>query len=481
MSHDDLAMWSATQIAAAIRTREISPVEATTAALEHIERFNPAVNAFVTVVAEEALTLARQREQQVLGTPTEDLPALHGVPVSVKDLTPTAGVRTTFGSRHYIDHVPDEDALAWARAKAAGAILIGKTTTPEFGWLAITDSPLTGVTGNPWAPDRVSGGSSGGAAVATALGMGYAGLGSDGAGSIRIPASMCGIVGFKATCGRVPITGEDLVYSTTEVMGPLTRTVDDAALLLSVMAGPDQREAYPLDALSDVTGSIRTPVGAGTRVGFVPTFGDVTVEPGVQRVIAEAVEAIGTVIDVVDYDLNLLDPLDHMLRYWRPAMALFMDDLRERGMDLPQSHPILLQLAEEGRRVSGSDHWQASVVDRGVMKAQIAQAFDRVDLLLMPTLPCTAFPHPGADGGPREIAGRPIPVPFIGFAPFTAPFNMTGNPALSIPCGLDERGMPVGLQIVGRFGADVEVLRFGRMVEDLLGFDLRPPLLEGAS
>ena len=477
----DLALMPATRLAAAIRSRRVSPVEATQAALDRIEALNPAVNAFVTVLAEQALEQARQCEKQLIDG-SDSIGPLHGVPVTVKDLTPTAGVRTTYGSRHYAEHVPEEDALAWARVKDAGAVLLGKTTTPEFGWLGITDSPLTGVTRNPWNLDRTSGGSSGGAAVATALGMGAIGTGSDGAGSIRIPAACCGVVGLKASAGRVPIYGEDLIYATTEAMGPLARTVDDAALMLAVMSGPDEREAYPLPTLDSPLSASRRAPDPGLRVGYVATIAGVPVEPDVADRVSAAAALLADHLVVEAIELTVMDPVDQMLRFWRPAISMFVDDLIAQGLPLPDSHPVIARLAEEGRRMSAADLWQASVVDRGILHGQIASAFASVDLLLMPTMPLTAFPHPGPEGGPTSIAGFEVDWPFAAFLAFTAPFNMTGHPAVSLPCGFDSAGLPVGVQLIGTHGRDIEVLQVARLLEELFSFNAAcPPLVVGGA
>lgn len=465
---DELSRWSATRLAGAIRRREVSAREAVDAALAAIEERNPPVNAFVTVVGEQAREHAEEADRRSMRREPDELGALHGVPISVKDLTPTAGVRTTYGSRHYRDHVPTDDALAWSRVKAAGAVLIGKTTTPEFGWLGVTDSPLTGVTNNPWDLQRTSGGSSGGAAVATALSMGAAALGSDGAGSLRIPASFCGVVGLKASAGRIPIHGEDSIYATTEAMGPLTRTVEDAALLLGVMSGPDEREAYPLPPLSDPVAALRDDVAPATRVAVVRTLAGMAVEPDVAAAVDRAAALLGDHLIVEDGALQLPDPVDHMLRYWRPAMTMLMDELVAQGMDLPDSHPVLIELAEQGRAMTAVELWQAAIVDRGVLHQGVAEAFSHADVLVMPTAPLTAFPHPGPEGGPSMIAGSPAAHPFASFLVFTAPFNMTGHPALSIPAGFDSQGLPIGVQVVGGHGCDLEVLRVGLLLERLL-------------
>lgn len=389
----------------------------------------------------------------------DELGPLHGVPVSVKDLTDTAGVRTTYGSEHYADHIPEHDTVAWSRLKAAGSILIGKTTTPEFGWLAVTESRLSGVTGNPWNPRRTAGGSSGGAAAAVASGIGALAMGSDGAGSIRIPAAFCGVVGLKPSLGRVPIAGEDLIYASTEAVGPLTRTVADAALMLTVLQGADERDPFTLPDRPSFDLSCASL--AGLRVAFAPNLGGFPVDVAVAEAVASAALALerelGAVVEVVDVDM--IDPLQHLNDFWGPATAAFLDDLQaDRGADLSLCDPGLLALAARGREMTGVQQWHATVVQRGQIHAAIARVFDDSDILITPTAPLTAFPHPGPVGGPEVVAGRSVADRSSGFVPFTAPFNMTGHPAVSVPCGFDDDGLPIGVQIVGRHNADALVL-----------------------
>lgn len=283
MTDDLLCDMPATELARAIRERAVSPVEAVQAVLARIERVDPLVNAFVTVTAEQALTAAREAERQVTATSAEQLAPLHGVPITVKDLTDTAGVRTTYGSVAFKDHVPQRDTLAWSRLKAAGAILVGKTCTPEFGALGVTESPLTGITNNPWDTSRTAGGSSGGAAAAVASGLAPLAWGSDGGGSIRIPASCCGVVGLKASTGRIPVYGEGDVYGLVSTSGPLTRTVADAALMLHVTAStpirtsrwPSRRHRSPSvkpSAARASTGCASPTAQTSARARSTPTY-----------------------------------------------------------------------------------------------------------------------------------------------------------------------------------------------------------------
>lgn len=473
---DELWRATATALVAAMRTREVSSVEVTRAILQRIDAVEPHVNAFVTLLPEAALKAAKKADDELSRNP-DSVPPLHGLPVAVKDLTPTAGVRTTYGSAHFAEHIPDEDAAAWARLKAAGAILVGKTTTPEFGWLGITESALTGVTRNPWNLSRTSGGSSGGSAASVACGMIPVASGSDGAGSIRIPAAFCGVVGLKPSLGRTPIFGEDHIYSTTEAVGPLARTVGDAALILAHMSGADQRDAFTLDDPPEHLLPHGPDSVDGLRVAYCPNLGAVPASADVATAVAAAASvfehSLGCTVDTVD--ISMPDPLQHLMDFWGPASAVFLDDLRDQtGADITSCHPAFVALAERGRVTTGPQLWRSAVIDRGLIHQAVANIFAGHDLLITPTAPVTAFRHPGIAGGPTEIAGRTVDHPTIGFLPFTAPFNMTGHPAISVPCGKDRDGMPIGLQLVGRHNDDRTVLRAAAAYELLVAHSQLP-------
>jgi len=279
----ELCFTPATELARAIAARELSPVELVDAVLDRIEELQPRLNAFCLLRAEEARREARDAERA-----KEPLGPLHGIPISIKDLTSTKGIRTTFGSKAYAENVPEVDATFVTRLRQAGAILLGKTNTPEFGNKGVTDSPLHGTTANPWSLDRTAGGSSGGAAAAVAAGLGPLAEGSDGAGSIRIPASLCGVVGLKPSFGRVPMYPRN-GYHTISHHGPLTRTTADAALMLSVMAGPDQRDPHTRnEPPADYRAAVAQPDIGDWRIGFSPDFGGVPVDPEVADIVARA-------------------------------------------------------------------------------------------------------------------------------------------------------------------------------------------------
>ena len=470
MQNEDLCYLPATELAAAIRTRRLSPVELTTAILDRIAQLNPKINAYCTVVAEAALAAARQAEAATLqGQP---LGPLHGIPLSFKDLTVTAGIRTTFGSKIFTHHVPTEDAVVVERVRRAGAIVLGKTNTPEFGCKGVTDNRLFGYTRNPWHLDRIAGGSSGGAAAALAAGLGPLAEGSDLAGSIRIPASCCGVVGFKPSLGRVPNYPSANGWTAFSVVGPMARTVRDAALLLSVMAGPDDRDPLSLpDTGDDYARATEREVRA-LRVAWSADLGYAAVDPEVQSLCAAAAkmfENFGCVLEEAHPGFEDPEPL--FLDLTAPPRAALCGPYLAQWQD--QMDPILVQRIGRAQSASAVDYEQATH-RRTTFWHVVRRFFARYDLLLTPT---TAVP-PFAIGVdfPLEIAGRPVSSP-LAWIPFTFPFAMTGQPAISVPCGWTKEGLPVGLQIVGRRFADATVLIAAHLFEAARPWTQRRPSL----
>jgi Asp-tRNA(Asn)/Glu-tRNA(Gln) amidotransferase A subunit family amidase len=484
MSDDRLCWIPATELSGMYRRKEISPVEVVDAVLDRLERVNPGINAFVTVCADQARAAARRAEVE-LSSGSDELPPLHGIPVTVKDLTNTAGVRTTYGSVAFADHVPAADSIGWARIKAAGAILIGKTTTPEFGMLGVTESGLTGITGNPWNPAMTAGGSSGGAAACVAAGIAPLAWGSDGGGSIRVPASCCGVVGLKASPGRIPVGGDDDPFDNVSVVGPLTRTADDAALLLSVTAGPDLGEPLALPPLSpaEIADALSAPSVRGLNVAYCPDLG----AGPVARAVSDSVEAAAQLFEtglkarVEQVEVSLPDPIQYFLDFWTPGFTVAVDELAGGPeADRPQLHPMIGELAEIGRRIPAAAHLRTARQTR----AQIARAFAAVfadhDLLLTPTTPVTAFPH-NPEGGPSAIDGTRIPRwPGLNFHRLTEPPSHAALPAVSICCGFTADGLPVGLQIIGPPRADTAVLAAAAAFQAATTWHAhRPPLPDG--
>ena len=466
---DDLCWLSATELVALIRSKKVSPVEVTEAVLARVERLNPALNAFCTLTSDLARRAAKEAEISVMKG--EPLGPLSGVPVSIKDLVFTRGVRTTGGSRIYADFIPEEDAVAVERLKAAGAVLLGKTNNPEFAHKLVTDNPLFGVTRNPWKPDRTPGGSSGGAGAAVAAGLGPLALGTDTGGSIRVPASFCGIYGFKPSFGRVPHQPGFPLWESLSHTGPMTRTVRDAALMLDVIAGPDDRDRHSLPAepgsdLAACDASVK-----GFSVAWSPDLGYAAVDPEVVRICEEAAalfESLGCHVEAVNPGWENPEEIFGALVAAETFAALAdkLDQWRDR-LD-----STLVRFLERGRAVTTVEYIQAS--HRRTAFWQEVQAFlARFDLLLTPTVAVPPF----AIGtlGPREITGRRVTP--LGWLPFTYPFNLTGQPAASVPAGFTPDGLPVGLQIVGKRFADRTVLAASAAFEAARPWaSRRPPL-----
>jgi len=451
MASDDLCWLPALELAALIRARKISPVEVMDAVLARIERVNPTLNCFCTLTADDARDNAQAAEVSVMTG--EELGPLHGVPVSVKDLVFTRRVLTTGGSRLFADHVPEEDAVAVERLKSAGAIILGKTTTPEFGHKGVTDSPLFGITRNPWNSAMTPGGSSGGAAVAAATGLGPLALGTDGGGSIRIPASFCGIYGLKPSFGRVPHGPGFPGWRDFSVTGPMTRTVRDAALMLDVLAGPDERDrsSLPADAgpsfLSACDGGLE-----GLSIGWSVDLGYARVDPEVAELCAGAAgafEELGCHVEVVTPGWE--NP-EEIFRTIGPAEthAAWRDRLADSAELLDRSFVAVLK---HGSMITIEQYLDAAR-RRAELWTEVQRFLARFDLLITPTVAVPAFPV--ARPAVTEIDGEPISP--LGWLPFCFPFNLTGQPAATVPVGMTESGLPVGLQIVGRRFAERAVL-----------------------
>jgi aspartyl-tRNA(Asn)/glutamyl-tRNA(Gln) amidotransferase subunit A len=464
---DGLAYTPATELAALIRAKKLSPVELTRAVLDRVERLNPTLNAFVTVTADAAMTAARAAEQVVMnGGP---LGPLHGLPFSIKDLALTKGVATKFGSHIFANRIGETDAPYVRRLHEAGGIMIGKTTSPEFGWKALGDCPLTGITRNPWNTNMTTGGSSAGAGAAAAAGLGPLHQGSDGAGSIRIPSGFCGVVGVKATYGRVPlwpVSNND--YATHA--GPMVRTVADAALMLAAMAGPDDADVTCLEAPpADYVGLLDRGV-KGLRIAFSPDLGNLRVDPEVAApvaVAARAFEALGASVEEVKP--GFADTTEMIRLVWGAHYignyGQFLDEWRDR-MD-----PGLVACMDEAKRLTAAEY----VAMRGRKIAywdSVRPLFERYDLLLTPTTSVAAF-----EVGRLNPASWPQHAwDWFPWASFSYPFNFTGQPATTVPAGFTPGGLPVGLQIVGRRFADLTVLQAARAFETARPWADRKPV-----
>jgi aspartyl-tRNA(Asn)/glutamyl-tRNA(Gln) amidotransferase subunit A len=465
----DPTRMNATELVAAFRDRSLSPVDVTRAALAAIEAGNHAVNAFVLVDADGALaaaerSAARWRSGTVLG------PA-DGIPTSIKDLLYTRGWPTLRGSRLIDESGPwTDDAPAVARLREAGAVLLGKTTTPEFGWKAVTDSPRYGATGNPWDTSLTSGGSSGGSAAAVALGMGTWSVGTDGGGSLRIPAAFTGTVTVKPTYGLVPVWPAS-PFGTLSHAGPMTRSVTDAALMLDILTGFDPRDwsALPTPSasfLDGIEGGVR-----GLRVAFSPDLGRVRNDSQVESLVRAAAGVLADAgAHVEQADPGFDDPVEAFNVLWFAGAAKVIAAF---GPDaLRHVDPGLRGIVERGRAVSTSDYLDATAVrvDLGVRMGRFHRAYD---LLLTPTLPITAF-----EKDRNTPPGWHSP-DWISWTPYSYPFNMTQQPAASVPCGFTSEGLPVGLQIVGPRHADALVLRAARAYEKATAWTSARPAVTG--
>jgi amidase/aspartyl-tRNA(Asn)/glutamyl-tRNA(Gln) amidotransferase subunit A len=485
-----LCFLPAAELAARIRRRDVSPVEVISAYLDRIDERNPVVNAYTTVLGDRALDAARAAERDVAdGRP---LGRLHGVPVAIKDLDDVAGVPTSMGSLAVRDKIPAHSAAVVDRLEQAGAIVLGKTNSPEFGHKGTTDNLLFGPTSTPWAIGMNSGGSSGGSAAAVADGLAALGEGTDGGGSVRIPAAFCGVVGFKASFGRIPsVTRPDaFLWQHPYVhIGPLARTVADAALMAEVMGGPHDRDplSLPDDGrfLSSVPGRI-----SKLRIAYSPRLGNFPVDPAVTTVVGSAIDAIighGMPVDLAELDLKVshqeLAPV--WVRQISVHYGAIAEHLKREGLDLLGDHadeltPEFRGMLESAMRLGAVEHRLDDLLRTQVFDA-LEDVLERYDVIVCPTLAVPSVPNAddGNTRGPVQINGEAVD-PLIGWC-MTYPINFTGHPAISVPAGFTPDGMPIGLQIIGRRFADESVLAVADAVERMLPwFGSYPGLTEAA-
>ncbi len=463
---DSIEYLSISELVRRYRDGSLSPVEAVEAAYRRLERVEPKINAFCHLVdREESLSLARAAEARWKKAEPQGL--LDGVPITVKDAILAKGWPTRKGSR-LVDASPTpEDAPAVARVLEEGAIILGKTTTPEFGWKGVTDSPLSGITRNPWNIDKTPGGSSGGSAAALAAGVGHGAIGTDAGGSVRIPGAFCGLVAVKATVGRVP-NYPPSAAGTMGHVGPMTHTVEDAALMLTVIGQPDPRDwlclpAPEVDYRVGLDGGVR-----GLRVAWSPALGYAKVEPQVAALTAEAArvfEEMGATVEEVGAPFE--DPTEVFRMHFFAGIAHSCHNFTPDQLKLLD--PGLQRVVEQARQLSLEDYMTA--VDRRGALGRATRAFhQKYDLLLTPTLAVAAF-----------TAGRLAPEgwaeDWLPWTPFCFPFNLTGQPAATVPCGFTEEGLPVGLQVVGGMYQDALVLRAARAYQSARPtLDRRPSL-----
>ena len=469
MASGSLLFTPASELAQLIKTRKLSPVELVDHILRRISELNPKLNAYLTVAEAEARSAARAAEAAVIRG--EELPSLHGVPLSIKDLYFTRGIVTTGGSLVFRDFVPDEDCVAVERLRRAGAIVLGKTNTPEFGLSATTENRLGDHCRNPWHLERTAGGSSGGAAAAVACGLGPLALGSDGGGSIRIPSGFCGVYGLKPTRGWVPRYGGFGGFELFSDIGPIARTVRDAALMLSVMAGYDHRDPtslrdQPPDFLTAVESELQ-----GLRLAWSPDLGYARVAPEVKSAAESAAHAFASLGCEVE---EATPAIDDPFAIFSPIMladeyAACGHLLREHADKLV---PYVKSTLQHGAEITGFHYSQAlRALER--FRMQMADFFERYDLLLTPANAVPAFP---VGHRPRKIDGQEVDTLWGPF-PFTSPFNLTGQPAANLPCGFSAEGLPIGLQVIGRWGKETTVLQASAAFERAQPWADRTPSL----
>ena len=468
MADGDLAFTPASRLLEMMDAGEVSSVELTEMYLRRIEEFNPRLNAYLTVSPDEAMAQAREADA---ARARGDRAPMLGIPTSIKDLEATKGIRSTMGSLVFDGMVPDRDSVLVERVKAAGAVILGKTNTPEFGLLGVTQNRLGDPCCNPWDPTRTSGGSSGGAAAAVIAGLSSVAPGTDGGGSVRLPSSFCGLYGLKPTLGRVPRAGGFGKPSPnlTSQAGPMARTVRDAALLLQVLAGHDSRDPSSLrSATPDYSAGLGQSI-QGLRIAWSPDLGYCPVDPQVLEATASAAQMFqefGCVVEETDFSLdNPLPPFydifySNNFASWGHLLEESPDALTDYGRTF----------LEHGSHATGVDFARA-IAAVEVMKSKLADLLERYDLLMTPTVAVPAFPH---GQFPTQIGNHVMEDPRRGFSPYTRPFNVIGSPAASIPCGMSSEGLPIGLHIIGRHEDEATILRASAAFEQARPWPQRP-------
>ncbi|MFX1321076.1 MAG: amidase [Promethearchaeota archaeon] len=470
MKKEDICFMSAYEMAEKIKSQELLSQEITETIIERIEKVNPKINAYCTLTFDLAREMAKKADDAV--KKGEKLGLLHGIPSSIKDLVPVQGVRTTFGSKIYENYIPDEDAVIVKRLKDAGCVILGKTNTPEFGFKGATDNLIFGATPNPWDLKKTSGGSSGGAAASVVCGMGPLAQGSDGGGSIRHPACFCGTYGLKPSFGRVPIYPRKTISAQTlSVIGPIVRYVSDAALMLDVMKGPFEGDRYslPEDNIKYLNLIDEKPVKL--KIGYSLDLGYAKViDSEVEKAVIKAVykfESIGW--EVEEAKFKGVDPSEAFSTLWLVtfgyALEPYLKEWREK-MD-----PTLVTWVEAGLSSPASSLPHA-MKTRNKFYQAIFESFRNYDVLITPTTAVPAFEL--GIVAPSEING--IDVRPTDWQPFTFPFNFTGHPAASIPCGWTKSNLPIGLQIVGKRFEELLILQVSKVFEEICPWQFKKPV-----
>ena len=474
---EELCFWTAVRLREAIADREVSPVEVTRAVLERAARLQPKLNCFITLCPDEAMRDAKAAEQAIMRGEPRGL--LHGIPYACKDLVNTKSVKTTFGSLLFADNVPTEDAAAVARLRQHGAILVGKTTTSEFGAKCTTDAPLFGRTRNAWHPERTSGGSSGGAAVAVATGLAPIGIATDGGGSTRIPAACNGVVGLKQSIGLVPHSqAEDVIGNLTYVT-PISRTVADTALMLQAMAG--EHPCDPWSAGARAEDYLQAVLSAtdlrGKRMLFTgmppgkPMAADVaSAFASALQLLAELGAELAEMAPPTEFDIEpLWRTINHTV--WKARFGKMAEEHPEKLT------PSLLQQLALAQDYTAVDYQNANFARTRLFR-HVQDLLRDHDFIVVPTLSRTALPIGQDLFGKLEIDGQLFDEVRSNWFPWTMPFNLTGHPAITLPCGFDRDGLPVGLQLVGRLRREADLLAAAAVFEAARGVVSRWPDVE---
>jgi len=460
---ENLAFIPALELSKAIARKEISSEEVTLAALDRAELTQDSLNAFITICRDQAVEEAVKADSEV--SASAELSPLHGVPLTVKDLINTAGVRTTMGSRIFDENFPGSDAVAIGRLKNAGAVLIGKTTTPEFGHKPYTSAPIFGQTVNAWNQNRIAGGSSGGAAVAAAAGLGSIHVGTDGGGSIRIPAAANGVVGMKATLGTVPNDSNPDSFGNYSYTGPITRTVSDSAAMLMIMAGEHSSDVHSMGRNNKnyLDAAINPGDLKGKKIGWRPLMGNSIVDSEVLSITLSSLSALQSagaeIIEMTD-EFESPEPFWRIINQsaWKARFGKYI------GAWENEMTPSLIRSLNEAQSYTGAE-LQEAIYKRTELFRKVQGWFNQFDFVATPTLSRTALDIGNDLYDPVIIEGKEAGIVRQTWYPYTHPFNLTGHPAITLPSGFHSDGLPTGLQIIGPYASDFEVLRCGRIFE----------------
>jgi len=462
---------SAVDILEKIRMQELTSQEITEAVIERIEKINPIINAFCTPTFELAREMAKSSDDKV--NKGENLGLIEGIPTSIKDTFPTKGIRTTWGSKLYENFIPMEDDIIVKRLKDEGCVILGKTNTPAFGFKGVTDNKIFGITRNPWDIERTPGGSSGGAGASMASGLGNLAVGGDGGGSIRIPSSLTGVYGFKPTFGRVPshggVTTGGVGTRTLVQRGPLVRFVRDAALMLDVLVGDTQEDRYSLpkppfsylEKLYDTPQKLK--IGFSMKLGFVDI-----IDPQVKESVLDSVQKFEELDWTVEKSnkIQFTNPQKVLRTYWFSGFQV----ASQAGNQVEEG---IQKMTDVGSKFTLEDIKWADL-QREIIYTTISRHFKSYDILITPTLACTAFKL-GTDWA-HEIDGKDVSKDGLAWQPYTYPFNLSGHPAASIPCGWSKDGLPIGMQIVGKRLDDLTVLQVSQAFEEIAPWQDKKPV-----